>query len=151
MPHLLKSHSHEFFLETPLASECGSEQDAMRVLGYTQASWDNLSGEEQQPWSSIKYWSSLTPNEKEAAVVLGYTEMTWHYVFSMGRHILGKAPLEPLSAIKYWDELTPCGEGENAGCHSVHPRDISRCFFIFIAWRFSCFWSLAPSSVHWSG
>ena len=37
------------------------------MLGYTQVSWDNLSGQEQQPWSSIKSWASLTDNEKAAA------------------------------------------------------------------------------------
>ena len=80
----------------------------MRVLGYTEISLDNVSGEEQQPWSSIKYWASLTDTEKEAATILGYTETTW------GSRSDSGSGLPPQSWYKYWDELTTCGEGENA-------------------------------------
>ena len=38
---------------TTLPSVCESEQVAARALGYTDASWDNLSGAELQPWSSV--------------------------------------------------------------------------------------------------
>ena len=75
------------------------------MLGYTQVSWDNLSGEEQQPWSSIKSWASLTANEKAAAAVLGYTATTWD-------NDSGSEP-QPASAFKSWAELTSCFDGEN--------------------------------------
>ena len=82
---------------------CGSEQDAAQVLGYTQASWDNLSGREQQPWTSIKSWFSLTANEKAAAEVLGYNETTWDDKSG--------SQAQPASALKIWDELTACPTG----------------------------------------
>ena len=99
-----------FVLELMLAptcdshcTACKSEQDAMGALGYTQASLDNLSGKELQPWSSIKYWASLTNNERTAARILGYTQITWDDRF-------GKA-IRPESSYKFWDELQACGEG----------------------------------------
>lgn len=49
----------------------------MQVLGYTQASWDDLTGKVTQPFSSIKYWASLTANEKAAAGVMGYNQVNW--------------------------------------------------------------------------
>ena len=72
------------------------------MLGYEQVTWDNLSGEEQQPWSSIKSWASLTDNEKAAAVVLGYTATTWDNKSG--------SEANPASAAKHWAELTACGE-----------------------------------------
>ena len=56
---------------------CKEEQAAARVLGYTQASWDNDSRQEKQPASSNKYWNQLTHDERAAAAVLGYSELTW--------------------------------------------------------------------------
>ena len=73
----------------------------MKVLGYSQLTLDNKSEEEQQPWSSIKYWASLTANEQAAASVLGYNAASWD------------APpgsrAKPESTYKYWDELLACG------------------------------------------
>ena len=74
------------------------------MLGYTQVSWDNLSGKEQQPWSSIKYWASLTDNEKAAAAVLGYTATTW--ANDSG------SEAQPASGDKAWAQLTSCSDGE---------------------------------------
>ena len=74
-------------------------------MGYTQASWDNLSGREQLPWSFIKPWLSLTEDEKGAAYLLGYTKITWDN--RSGKEV------QPDTFYKYWDELAKCGEGEN--------------------------------------
>ena len=54
-----------------------SKQDAAKALGYTQTSWDNTSGNEEQPATATKQWSELTQTQKSAAIVLGYTEQTW--------------------------------------------------------------------------
>ena len=86
-------------------SVCNSEQFALRALGYTQASWDNLSGKEQQPWSTIKFWASLTANEKAAAVLLGYTQTNWDND--------SRSEPQPASAAKSWSELTACADGED--------------------------------------
>ena len=75
------------------------------MLGYTQASWDNLSGKEQQPWSTIKYWASLTSIEKAAAALLGYTETNWD-------NDSGSEP-RPSAAFRSWSELGACNDGEN--------------------------------------
>ena len=85
---------------------CKSERVWWQVLGYTQVSWDNWSGEEQQPWSSIKYWSSLTPNEKAAAEALGFNGTTWD-------NDSGFEP-RPASADKPWSALIACADGEMA-------------------------------------
>ena len=37
-----------------------NEKIAARVLGYTETSWDNVSGNEPQPVSYYKYWDELT-------------------------------------------------------------------------------------------
>ena len=50
---------------------CNSEQVAAGILGYTQVSWDNGSGKEQQPVSADKAWAALTQHERSAAMVLG--------------------------------------------------------------------------------
>ena len=86
-------------------TDCVSEQAAVILLGYTEASWDNLLGREQQPWSSIKYWSSLTPNEKAAAEVLGYTETAWD-------NGSGLVP-QPAAGNKKWAELVSCTNGKH--------------------------------------
>ena len=67
--------------------------------------WDKESGNELQPWSSIKNWADLTENEKRAATVLGYTDTSWD-------NASGEEP-QPVSYFKYWDELTACGDGED--------------------------------------
>ena len=54
-----------------------SQQQAAALLGYTQASWDNASGDETQPASASKKWADLNTTERLAATVLGYTEQTW--------------------------------------------------------------------------
>ena len=59
-------------------SGCKKEQAAARVLGYTQASWDNDSGLEKQPASNNKYWDQLTRDERAAAAVLGYNDPAWN-------------------------------------------------------------------------
>ena len=94
-----------------LPSGCGSEQDAAQMLGYTGASWDNWSGQEQQPWSSIKHWSSLTANEQVAAAVLGYNETTWD-------DMSGLEP-QPASSVKSWSELTSCTNGNHPHAETV--------------------------------
>merc|ERR1711937_1054852 len=48
---------------------------AAAMLGYTEASWDNVNL--AQPESSRKQWVKLTATEKAAYMVLGYTEQTW--------------------------------------------------------------------------
>ena len=84
--------------------ECESEQAAVRALGYTAISWDNVSGKEQQPWSYIKSWSSLTSSEKAAAEVLGYSQKSWDNDSGF--------ELPPASLYKYWEELTSCPDGK---------------------------------------
>ena len=69
------------------------------MLGFTQASWDNLSGEEPQPESMIKMWEELTGNEKAAAMVLGYTELTWD----------DESGYETQPEKRTWAEMSKCG------------------------------------------
>ena len=92
---------HSFSLSL---SECFGEQAAAAALGYTQVSWDNLSGKEQQPFSSIKSWAALVATEKAAAVLLGYNQRTWD-------NDSGSEP-RPASAFKSWSELAACGDGK---------------------------------------
>ena len=99
--HPLES-SHFAFLNFDPFSGCNSEQAAAEALGYTQVSWDNLSGKEKQPSSIDKHWSELTDKEKAAAVVLGYSATSWD-------DESGSEP-QPASADKHWAELTACGE-----------------------------------------
>ena len=75
------------------------------MLGYTQVSWDNLSGKEQQPLSYLKFWTSLSANEKAAAVMSGYTQVSWD----------NDSGLEPQPAwdTKRWAELTACADGKD--------------------------------------
>ena len=81
------------------------------MLGYTQVTWDNDSGEELQPWSTIKSWAHLSENEKAAAVVLGFSKIIWD-------NESGLQP-QPPSIKKSWNELTLCGEGASVGEHGV--------------------------------
>ena len=94
----------EFKLMPTLMPGCQSEQAAARVLGYTPVSWDNLSGGETQPWSSIKSWAALTEEEKAAAAVLGYIRPTWDN--------RGRFKPKPVSAMKMWSKLRSCANGE---------------------------------------
>ena len=105
---------------------CDSEQAALRVLGYTQATWDNLSGREQQPWSAIKSWYALTANEKVAADVLGYNQPMWDNRSGSER--------QPFSFYKYWDELTACGDGEE-GLHVLVTVCLNVLSMLCCAWR----------------
>ena len=84
---------------------------ALRTLGFTQVSWDNLSGQELQPWSSIKSWSQLTGEEKKAAEVLGYNQKAWD-------NDSGSEP-QPASGDKSWAEMTSCTNGQNV--FILHP------------------------------
>lgn len=85
--------------------ECKSEQAAATVLGYGQVSWDNLSGEELQPWQAKMPWVSLNSVEKQAAVILGYTQLTWDDK---------ETEAQPDSFHKTWFKLTECGKSEIA-------------------------------------
>ena len=84
----------------------------MRALGHTQASWDNLSGQEPQPESFSSPWIYLNPNEKKAALLLGYTQETWDRV--------SQSEPQPESYYKYWDELTACGESKDPSNMHTH-------------------------------
>ena len=77
-------------------SECNSEQDAARVLGHTQISWDNDSGRERQPASEDRDWSQLTDRQMAAALVLGYNQGMWDGLIT--------AP-QPDTANMGWSEL----------------------------------------------
>ena len=81
----------DFFL-----SDCNSEQDAARVLGHTQTSWDNDSGRERQPASEDKDWSQLTDRERAAALRLGFNRGMWDG--------LATGP-QPATADMAWSEL----------------------------------------------
>ena len=82
------------------------------MLGFTQLSWDNLSGKETQPWSWSKYWIEMSVNEQAAIVLLGYTQRTWD-------NDSGLEP-QPDSYLKSWSELTKCGDGEISVLHIVY-------------------------------
>ena len=79
------------------------------MLGYTPISWDDSSGTELQPWSSIKSWTDLTNDEKAAGRVLGYTATTWD----------NDDQPQPASADKEWSELRSCENGEISLRHGV--------------------------------
>ena len=84
---------------------------AATKFGYTQATWDNVSGKEEEPTSAYKIWSKLTDDEKAAAMVLGYTPKNWE-------NLSGKEKY-PASASKSWSELsTTCGESRANHTHT---------------------------------
>ena len=83
----------------------------MRVLGYTEVSWNNFSGEELQPWSYIKSWVHLSENEKQAAVFLGYTEKSWD-------DYSGSEPKPPVHNTG-WADLTVCGKKQESIAQSL--------------------------------
>ena len=85
-----------------LIAGCVSEQAAAALLGYTQISWDDVSGKEIRPASAKKYWSKLAKYEKQAAMALGYTQKLWD-------NASGKETQPPADS-KYWHELTDCGK-----------------------------------------
>ena len=89
------------------------------MLGHDQVSWDNDSGRERQPWSSIKSWAQLSANEKQAAELLGYTRKNWDNESGSER--------QPASASKTWAELTACIEIPNPHAPAFCPLDI--CLF----------------------
>ena len=91
-------------------SACKSEQAAAQALGYTQVSWDDLSGTEQQPWSTKKPWRLLTANEKQAVRVLGYTQISWDSVSGQ----------QPASMYKTWAQLTTCNSSEDLSIPNFH-------------------------------
>ena len=76
------------------------------MLGYTEVSWNDLSGKEEQPWSSIKHWAALTDTEQKAAGLLGYTQKNWDND--------SKQEPRPAAAFRFWAELAKCGEGEGS-------------------------------------
>ena len=78
------------------------------MLGFSQASWDNESGQETQPASSEKYWAQLTHDERAAAGVLGYTEETWDG--------------SPAATRKAWAQLT---EHEQAAARALGYVELS--------------------------
>ena len=83
------------------ATDCNSEQAAAKSLGYTQITWDDASGQENEPSSVDKAWNKLTTEEKSAAVDLGFTGKTWD-------NESGKEK-QPASENKHWSDLTTCG------------------------------------------
>ena len=108
-------------------SECNSEQDAARMLGFTQVTWDDYTGEERQPASLKKFWHMLTAGEKAGALTLGYTREIWDDRSS--------EEMRPASHTKHWAELTTCGkqpsycplrpatrdESDRNAIHTSHP------------------------------
>ena len=90
------------FTIAPHASGCESEQDAARMLGFTQVTWDDYTGEERQPASLKKFWHMLTAGEKAGALVLGYTRKIWDDRSS--------EEMRPASHTTHWAELTTCGK-----------------------------------------
>ena len=81
------------------------------VLGYSQVSWDNESGEEQQPVTQFLSWAALTDDEKAAGTLLGYNATRWDNV--------SRSEAEPAVVDKSWSELTSCADGECA-CMDVY-------------------------------
>ena len=106
-----------------LPSACDSEQAAAVVLGFSQVTWDNLSGEEEQPWSSSKAWYELSTNQKAAALLLGYRQTTWD-------NESGSEP-QPASAAKSWAELTTCVESKSK-TSMPHPYIVLCALLLFL-------------------
>ena len=71
-------------------------------MGYTQITWDNESGNENEPSIVDKSWSEMTAQEKAALTVLGFTAKIWDNY--SGR----EEP--PASWEKSWTRLSVCGE-----------------------------------------
>lgn len=106
------------------------EQAAARVLGFTRASWDNVSGMEKQPLSTLKEWVHLTTRERVAANVLGYSEYTWNQVDQQE---------QPLWMTKRWDELISLGEYQYPVRHtplSLFMLGTTVSQLLFIEWQY---------------
>merc|ERR1711939_1123321 len=112
---------------TPLA--CNSERAAAVTLGYTQASWDNLSGKERQPWSADKHWYELSDKEQAAAALFGYTQKTWEGM-SDGKHVVSSD-----QADKKWSELTTCPKETTAKVASETPAKVASETTAKVAWE----------------
>ena len=78
-------------------------------MGYTQVSWDNKSGKEEQPSSMEKDWDELAYREKLAAIVLGYNRKMWN----RGKKL-------PPAMEKHWAELSTCGDVHVCEAFSRH-------------------------------
>ena len=91
---------------------CEAEQEGAIVLGYTEVSWDDLSGKTRQPWIASKSWRAFTDNEKIAAGLLGYNQTTWD-------NDSGSEP-QPASAYKFWADLTTCTDSKDMFAHDVY-------------------------------
>ena len=87
------------------------------VLGYTQVSWDNDSGQESLPFSAYKSWASLSDNEKAAAALLGYNEKSWDNESGL--------EAQPASGDKQWAELTTCGKDDHVSISHLPPSHVS--------------------------
>ena len=82
------------------------------VIGFTQLSWDNESGEEQQPLTGLQYWAALTDEEKAAGTLLGYTAASWDN--------LSGSEDQPAVVDKSWAELTSCPDGAVTSIHILY-------------------------------
>ena len=83
-------------------SGCQSELAAAKALGYTQVSWDNESGNENQPSIDDKSWSEISAQEKALLTFFGYTEKTWDNESGEEER--------PASWEKPWSDLSVSGE-----------------------------------------
>ena len=81
------------------------------AVGYSQVSWDDDSGEEQQPLASFLSWAALTDREKAAGALLGYTATSWDN--------LSGSESQPAVGDKAWAELTSCPDGEDSSTRIV--------------------------------
>ena len=81
LPHCLNPHvtllsqlatdasPHVQSYHVPLSQACESEQAAWRVLGYTQVTWDNVSGKERKPLAARKLYLSFTRRDSLAVAL----------------------------------------------------------------------------------
>ena len=72
------------------------------ALGYTEKTWDNLSGKEPQPASADKWWAQMTDKERAGWTILGYTGKSWDNLSGQEK--------QPAVSNLYWRQLKPCGE-----------------------------------------
>ena len=54
------------------------EKEAAESFGYTEASWDNKSGQEAQPNAISRPWDELTTKKRNALKALGLTRASWN-------------------------------------------------------------------------
>ena len=91
---------------------------AAEVLGYTQVTWDDVTGRELQPPSSNTSWYDLTHKERLAAMVFGHTATSWDNE---------KEP-QPADWDLYWAEMASCGQYSfswHRPYHSTHPPPLA--------------------------